>query len=190
VADIWTVLPTAITGAASIAAYFLGGLNERRRDERVSARERAAREDDRAASAERSRNEFQLATLLELQESTRRLAQSTARTIIFDERTMKEQGQFTPRPGGFDEGGDENHIRFIQLSSRVLDDDLRKALEEFNAAAMEMQMPPLGQMSKGQALKIMSSRFDSFSKKAGPIVELIGEKVRELLNLDVSVPSA
>mgnify|MGYP000243175088 CR=1 FL=1 len=43
-------LGPSVTLVLGVAAFFVGGANERRRDERLSAREQAARDADKAAS--------------------------------------------------------------------------------------------------------------------------------------------
>jgi hypothetical protein len=54
-----------------VAAFFVGGVNERRRDERLSAREQAAQEQVARERRDDERHRFQLENYLALQNALR-----------------------------------------------------------------------------------------------------------------------
>ncbi|TFB99724.1 MULTISPECIES: hypothetical protein [Cryobacterium] len=177
-------LPTLITAVAGVGAYFLGGLNERKRDERAMAREEAARQGKRAEDLERERHEFQLANLLKLQESLRKVTRSAVLSVIADQRSVAATGTFTFAPSEIDVGAFENTIRFIRLVERVTNDELRQTLNEFGSHLGTLSLPPMNwaDLTKEASERILNARFSGLAPRSKHIAELLGLHLREELN--------
>ncbi|MFE5407657.1 hypothetical protein [Microbacterium sp. NPDC056569] len=129
---LWPQIIIAIsTLAAAIIGYVLAGINDARRDRRAFDRERAARSEDRNSTATYARHhQFQLETLLALQEALQSMARLTVRGLLHDEAAARG-GKLGTLPDDLDAEMLANGIEVLRLRNRVLDDNLRFRLEEF-----------------------------------------------------------
>ncbi|EKS29382.1 hypothetical protein [Afipia felis] len=101
---------------------------------RTVRREREARAEIRRDKISERRNDFQRATLLELQEVAHRLGRMAYLANYCDETTYRrdpENWQKQLIPEETSEGFREAQARASLLSARVLDDEAREYLEEF-----------------------------------------------------------
>ncbi|MBN9602893.1 MAG: hypothetical protein J0G33_08175 [Afipia felis] len=101
---------------------------------RTVRREREARAESRRDKISERRNDFQRATLLELQEVAHRLGRMAYQANHYDEAAFRRdpvnwQKQLLPEETS--EGFREAQARASLLSARVLDDEARAYLEEF-----------------------------------------------------------
>ncbi|WP_419705836.1 hypothetical protein [Promicromonospora sp. NFX87] len=116
---------------AALGGYALAGWNDARRDERASKREEAAE----ARARDARRRDFQLQTLLELQNEARRLAQAALDVHIFhlaagddaDPVEARVWGEHRARASGFE-----------LLLGRVVDDGLRQQGRKFIDACTDL----------------------------------------------------
>jgi hypothetical protein len=128
----WTVIVAPIaTLAGGFGGYWLAGRNEEARDRRASEREAEARNDARSECLEDERHTFQRDTLLHLQDELQHLLRVTARDLHEHQRAVLAEGQLSTEPVP----DDELLIRasVTRLQARVLDDELRAAVEDFSA---------------------------------------------------------
>lgn len=184
VTSVLTVVSTLLTVLGSVGAYFLGGLNERKRDERALARDETARRQNREEDLERERHEFQLANLLKLQESLRRVTRSAFLIITADRHSVAATGNFTLLPPETSEGGFANSIRFGRLVERVVDDKLREELKAFNSYLSNVSLPPTDwrDLKKQDAEELLHDRYVELARKASDVGALLGVQLRSELN--------
>ena len=128
----WTGIAAVIAPITTLlgvlGGYWLAGHNEEERDRRAAMREGQARIDTFAERLEEDRHSFQRDTLLELQDELQRMVRDTARTVIQDQKTIKEQGQIFLQPPGLSEEAHQITVSLQRLRARVLDDELRAAI--------------------------------------------------------------
>lgn len=134
-ATAWAAVVGPITTMMSgLGGYLLAGRNEENRDQRTAAREDASR---RAALTERladQRHEIQRQTLTEVQDELRRLSRVTFQIIRYDRNTIREQGAPASQiPEELDSGFFESMQNVGRLRSRILDQNLRNAVDSFTA---------------------------------------------------------
>jgi hypothetical protein len=134
-ATAWAAVVGPITTMMSgLGGYLLAGRNEEKRDQRTAAREDASR---RAALTERladQRHEIQRQTLTEVQDELRRLSRVTFQIIRYDRNTIREQGAPASQiPEELDSGFFESMQNVGRLRSRILDQNLRNAVDSFTA---------------------------------------------------------
>ncbi|WP_157535559.1 MULTISPECIES: DUF3824 domain-containing protein [unclassified Microbacterium] len=138
----WTQIVTAsATLIAGASGYLLGGINEARRDRRMAVREREARAEDRDALATQKRHEFQLKTLLELQDAIQQMARLTGRAMFFDHMQARE-GKQTQLPSELSDAMHVNGVDVNRLRTRLLDTELRAAVDSFRSASIAASLDP------------------------------------------------
>lgn len=141
-----TLWPQIIIAMSTLLAatlgYMLAGVNEARRDRRAAERERAARHEDRHMTALHTRHTFQLETLLALQDAIQLMARYTGRSMHFDHMQARK-GLYTQLPENHSDEILANGFDVIRLRNRLLDQELRTAIEHFEAqCAAAMILPP------------------------------------------------
>lgn len=137
VPDWLAALAIIIPSVTAFGGYWLAGRNEERRDERAAGRELAAR---REASIERlseQRHDFQRDLLLELQDAMLKEVRAIIKVSLQDLRTLRKDGQVYQIGTELDAEAYDAGVDFRRLMSRVLDDDLRSALEDVHRLATE-----------------------------------------------------
>lgn len=157
------ILISFTTLLAAFLGFVFAGWNDARRDRRTAERERVTRAEDRHTAAVRDRHQFQLETLLALQDAIQLMARLTGRTMHFDHMQARE-GKYNQLPGDDDNEILSNGFDVIRLRNRLLDDELREAIDEFHAAASHGLLPPTHyQGLSGEQLEtaaaLLSSRF-------------------------------
>jgi hypothetical protein len=113
---------------ALVLGYVLKILEGWLQEARSSRRERTAR-----------RDEFQRVTLLDLQEAMADLARAAGEIQHFDSMQLRTSGQRTQLPEGMSDREFKARRRLAILRERVLDAELRRLVDEFAAATLEVE---------------------------------------------------
>lgn len=172
----------AIAGStliASLLGYLLAGANEARRDRRAVEREHTTRQEEGRAAALQARHEYQLATLLALQEAVQLMARSTARALHYDHMEARK-GLHGQLPSELDAELLAHQLEVIKLRNRVLDDDLRTALEALTDASRIATLDTAGYATQsGEPLEHLAlSHSAMFGEHARRTTELLGQHLR------------
>lgn len=177
-------LGSVATVIVGIGGFFLGGLNERRRDERAFQREEKARTDVRRDRREDERHEFQLANYLALQDALRRHMRATVKCIYADRHSVESTGKFAMLPPGLSEKSFKTAITFSRLLNRVVNDELRGLLGQLQSLAAQAGLPPMDwrTMPKDRALNLLDSRNLELASKYEEVSVKLGELLRQELN--------
>jgi len=146
------------------------------RDQRLTSRERAARDADNRAKRIESRNMFQKENLLQLQEECMKLARATGAINHNDIMVYKSTGEWrknlTP-----DDWGDE-HLQALQriniLSSRVSDEQVRQAVNNFKGQAVSVLESDTREAGD-RSLHQMANIFVELNEKIGTVIRKIDE---------------
>lgn len=155
------VLVAATAVLSSILGYALAGLNDARRDHRAATREQEARREEREMTIRHRQHEFQLATLLELQDALQLMARLTGRALHFDHMQARE-GQYTQLPADYSDEMHANGVDVIRLRNRLLDEELRTRIELFESECSEASMSPMhyrgldGEQLESKALDVLT----------------------------------
>lgn len=179
--------PQIIIASSTLIAAFLGytlaGLNEARRDRRAAEREKLARAEERYSAAVLDRHQFQLETLLALQDAVQLMARFTGRAMHFDHMQARE-GKYTQFPTDHDAEIMSNGFDVIRLRNRLLDQNLRRAIERFESAASASMMPPTHfEDLSGQALESAAARLaGQFGEAYTLVMAQLGEALRTELS--------
>ncbi|CAI9385816.1 hypothetical protein [Microbacterium sp. T2.11-28] len=190
--QLWPQIIIAITTlVASLLGYTLAGLNDARRDLRVAAVAELTRAEERRERALEDRHTLQLSTLLELQDAVQLMLRLTGKSIHFDHMQAREQN-YTQLEDSLDADLVRNSMDIHRLVSRVLDGDLRSSVLELSRHA-DLQTSLLPQRLKGlegdaleqAALAVLTE----FAAVAGPVMELLGEKIRAEIDWQRDVPA-
>jgi hypothetical protein len=129
--EVWFPVSTFIAGFAGSL------LTEALRDKRLATREREAREAERELIRTQRRDDFQRETLLPLQEALQDLGRATMVLHIEDSQKYRETGdwgrsQLSPE---WNETNPQAQGGVQVLKVRVLDDDLRRLIQEMTEAS-------------------------------------------------------
>lgn len=104
--ELWAAVVTAVgVLAGSFGGYLLAARAQRSADERKDARDREAVETGRALQLEDERHDFQLRTLMALQDLVRRIARNTIEVIEHDRRTIEQHSTYHLLSGALDADG-------------------------------------------------------------------------------------
>ena len=179
--------PQIIIAASTLIAAFLGyelaGRNEARRDRRAAEREKSARAEERRSAAVRGRHQFQLETLVALQDALQLMARFTGRAMHFDHMQARE-GRYTQLPAEHDAEILSNGFDVIRLRNRLFDQDLRRAIERFASASTAAMMPPTHfEGLSGEDLETIANRLSSrFFDEYTVVMDLLGHALRTELS--------
>lgn len=177
------LISQAITGGAVVLAglggYVLAGVNESKRDRRTAVRERKLRFEDRLAAGDAARHEFQLATLLELQDALQLMARLTGKTMHFDHMQARKES-YTQLPPEYDAEMLANGTDVIRLRNRILDGTLRGAIDAFEAASVAATISPKVYEGKsGRDLEDLAERRPlDFNDSYNSVMAHLGEGLR------------
>jgi hypothetical protein len=134
----WTGIAAVIAPITTLfgvlGGYVLAGRNEESRDQRAARRQAQIQGDAFAEQLEQDRHTFQRDTLLQLQDELQNLVRNTAKGIMQDQKTIKEQGQIFLLAGDLSEEARQITVSVQRLRARVLDDQLRAAVGDFVGA--------------------------------------------------------
>jgi|GEM_PF-5494276 hypothetical protein len=172
-------LGPSVTLALGVAAFFVGGLNERQRDQRLSVREHQAREQAARERRADERNRFQLENYLALQDALRECMRAHTMIIWADIARVKEHGNFGHLPEDLDQEAFSADILFNRLANRVLDDEMRDQLGEFKSAAVTTKAPPLDKsISNEDAIALLHGRNSTLSDVYQKTADMVGVRLR------------
>ncbi|PPF14303.1 hypothetical protein C5C94_07965 [Rathayibacter sp. AY1C3] len=178
--DVWPQVVTgAFTSSAALLGFFLAGLNEARRDGRSAVRERSARAEERRSAALQNQHQFQLDTLLALQDAVQRMARLAGRTMHFDHMEARE-GRYSLLPSEYDADMTTNDLDVIRLRNRLLDDELRGAVEKFASAAAAATRPPVFYrgLDEGERERKASDLIQDFESDYKLVMDQLGQTLR------------
>ncbi len=148
------VAAPAVSGAlavvGTVGGYWLNGKNDEARDQRTAQREAiahqaererdaAARQDERDIQRDIWSHEFQRDLLLQLQDELQKLVRSCAKVILQDQATLRERGQLFLLPPGMSDEAYDIGVSVSRLTARLLDDQVRQAVEEFRTACITLE---------------------------------------------------
>lgn len=173
------IIVATATLLASLGGYLLAGGNERRRDERALQRELRLRASERGAQLEDGRHALQRETLLALQDAVQAMARFTGQAMHFDHMQAR-QGMYTQLPGTLSDDSYANTVDVRRLASRVLDSDVRNAVDQFVDLSTRLSVSPKdleglsGDRLEGRAL----AKFGELSEGYSAVSSLLGEAVR------------
>ncbi|AQX80968.1 hypothetical protein BWO91_14245 [Plantibacter flavus] len=177
------VVAALITTVGALAGSF-GGFTLAARMQRRQAKEedeRAQRDAERARAVvlEDERHEFQLTTLLSLQELTRRMARRTFLIIQQDRQTIESHGGYRMLPTE-DPEDFANSVEFSHSIARITNAELREQLDAFSNLCSTYSMPPLdwSDLSKESALVVQEHRFQELMESASETADLLNQRLR------------
>ena len=190
--DNWIpLLSTAVGALAAVSGTFLTGAHERRRDALNAQRESGARRQDEAREREARRRDFQLRTLLDLQDGVQRLGRLTSMMLQFDLRQARE-GRYTHVPADVSDELQTKGIEVSRLRTRVLDDDVRRAVDGAGAKYGELAMAVMRYREMGPGAELEAA-WDRDIAKLGDAMneamETIGGAIRHELDNGAVPPS-
>lgn len=173
------IIVASATLLASLGGYFLAGVNERRRDERALQRELRLRAAERESQLEDGRHALQRETLLELQDAVQAMARFTGQVLHFDHMQARE-GMYTQLPGTLSEDGLANTVRVRRLASRILDSDVRDAVDKFVGLSSRLSWSPKDLMGlSGDRLEACASaKLIELDEGYAAMSRILGEATR------------
>lgn len=189
-AAVWSAIIGPITTLlGGLGGYWLAGRNEEARDQRAASRELIARRAALAERLEEDRHGFQYDTLLELQDELQRLIRNTAQIMLQDEKTIKQSGQMYLLTGDLSDLAMQITVSVQRLRSRVLDDQLRAAIDNFVGLCSSAGIPPIeypqGKVPDGQkdqALAKLRKQNTRLAKAYATLTEMVGSHLRSELD--------
>lgn len=135
------IIVAAATLFASLGGYLIAGRNERRRDERTLKRELRLRTTERSAQLDDSRHKLQRETLLALQDAIQLMARLSGKTMHFDHMQARKV-QYTQLPESLSDDMFANLVEVRRLTNRILESEVRDAVDEFIALSTRLSMSP------------------------------------------------
>jgi len=178
----WAAIVGPITTLfGGLGGYWLASRNDEARDRRASAREVSARRAALADRLEENRHIFQRDTLLELQDELQRLARATTRILLQDEKTVKEDGQLHLLPEGLSDEEFQINTAVRRLWVRVLDRELRDAVEGFVNICTQAGGPAPG-TDKNELLAQLQQRQAQVVESYRVMNDLLGDRLRQELD--------
>lgn len=177
------VIIAGSTLLASLGGYLLAGWNDSRRDRRTNARDRSTRNEDRRDAAAQTRHNFQLETLLTLQEAVQRMTRLTTRALFIDHMQARA-GKTENLPDDLDADLLANALNVGKLRSRILDAELRAAIETFISSSRDaVNSTGMYASQTGESLEILAlSHSAQYAAHAQRTMELLGKTIRTELD--------
>ncbi|PJI54898.1 hypothetical protein [Microbacterium sp.] len=179
-ADIFTALITTIgTLVGSFGGFTLAARAQRRQAERDDERAQREARHTRSLLLEDERHEFELRTLIALQELARRHTRTTLLTIIQDKKTLQDGLGYRMLPKD-DPDDFANAVEFSHQIARVTSPELRTLLEAFSARCAELTLPPHNwkDLHSEQAIRLQDERADLVIREGAVVAARIGEHLR------------
>ena len=122
----------------TLGGYRYAGANESKRDERAETREKLARRELNSEVREQRKHEFQLTTMLDLQDVTRELARAVGKILVADEDSLRRNRLYPQVTEELNEPAYVSRRDLIRLMHRITNDSLRNVLMEFNDRTASM----------------------------------------------------
>lgn len=175
----------------SLGGYWLAGRGDEARDRRAAAREDNARRAALSERLEEERHVFQRDTLLQLQDELQKLLRITGQINWQDQRAIGNSGNFAEIS---DHDGSNGAVRatVARLATRLLDDDLRAAVNKFAKDCAEVAThanmmravseQPLPDHRRHETIRQLQSTIVGISLSFGDLAELLGGHLRRELD--------
>jgi hypothetical protein len=190
--DNWIpLLSTAVGALAAMGGTFLTGAHERRTDALNAQRDRDVRHQDGSREREARRRDFQLRTLLDLQDGVQRLGRLTSMVLQFDLLQARE-GRYTLVPADQSDELQTKGIEVTRLRARVLDDDVRRAVDEAQGWFAELGVSVMRYREMGPGTELEAAwvhDMDSLGDVIDEAMEKIGVAIRHELENGAVPPS-
>jgi hypothetical protein len=172
-------LGDSVTLALGIGGFFLGGLNERGRDRRLSAREKTARDEAAKERRDSERHQFQLDNYLALQDALRDFVRACIAISFSDRKNIQDHGHFSQSLPGLSDAEIEARGTYLRLLNRVLDDKLREALRRLLNLAGDVITPPSNKsISQDDALAWIRDGLSRLTASVDEVNDMLGERLR------------
>lgn len=184
------VITTLGALAGSFGGFTLAARAQRRQADRDDARARRDAAEARATVLEDERHEFQLTTLLALQELTRKHTRAAILTVEQDRKTIADGLGY--RLLAIDDHDDfANAIEFGHHIARVTSAELRTQLEKFSAMCAEYSLPPHSwqHLDREQSLSVQGTRAFTLIQAGTEVASLIGEHLRREIDRHSNSPA-
>ena len=193
VSDAVAIIAIVAPVATALGGYVLAGWNDEKRDQRAAAREETAR---RAALRERvfeQRHNFQRDVLLELQDVIRLHARATHQTLQHDLDSLRSGQGLTLLGQALNDEAFEVGISLGRLGARVLDDELRAAIESYAdyTVSLEPTIMRLRGQSDAQILASLEASQLDLALRSKALIDQLGKSLRvELARIhELELPS-
>jgi hypothetical protein len=182
------ILVPALT---AVGGYLLAGLNEDARDRRAASREAAARQASLVERHDERMHEFQRELLLELQVVLQRQVRATARILLQDQKTLREQGKLAHLPAEINQDSYDTGVELARLTVRVLDDDLRHQLEGWHTftSGLDVLVFDLNELTPAKAIELLSGYLGELSGRYLAVNETLGVLLRSELGRIPDLPT-
>lgn len=133
----------AVSGLLGVGAGSVFNLvGQARGDRRAAVREERARADEVVARMRAERRTYELETFARLPELVQQYGRVTGQALLFDEETLREHGQLTSSWPDSRRAFDLN-VELMLVTSQVLDQRVREAVDAARKEMTMMQLPPL-----------------------------------------------
>lgn len=165
--ELWFV---ALGAALTFVGEWLRDLRFGRREREARAAEAAARSEVVTEERARRRDEFQRATLLDLQDAAMRLARTVGAMYGVELRGYRQTGKWGATVG--DELSEENRVGNQQttlLTVRVLDDEVRALMREYKNATSTCALAGSKEEADA-ALALAIQTFDRMNERIGVLL--------------------
>lgn len=168
----WLPLLTAVLG------YISGGFTEWMRDHRAYKREREARRDAKRGQRLERRNEFQRQTLLELQDASIKLMQTTTKLHLVDVSNYRKHGRrgVEPYPEQVDSDDQLANAQTALLGVRVRDEAVRTLLQQMKDALCKATLLSRSEEESDLAMRIAGSKFVELNQRIGRVFRLLDDE--------------
>lgn len=173
------IVVAASTLLASLGGYLLAGRNEYRRDERALRRELRLRVSERKSKLHDNQHTIQRETLLSLQDSVQAMARFTGKTLHFDHMQAR-QGQYTQLPDTLSDDSYANLVEVRRLTSRILDPNVRAAVDRFVWLITKLASPPTDMegLAGDQLERFAIAKAMELNDGYDEITKILGEAAR------------
>ncbi|MGA9314510.1 MAG: hypothetical protein WBV77_07775 [Solirubrobacteraceae bacterium] len=174
------VLGLLVPSGTGLAGYILAGRNEEARDERTAKREAVARRISARERLEEQRHALQRETLLELQDALQRQVRCAAKVIFHDQQTVKQHGTLTQIGEELNEESYRIGVTVRRLKERVLDPELRVAIEQFHnhVSGLDASVVVVKEMSAQDGIKHLGGQLMNLTNHYTSVSDLMGTSLR------------
>jgi hypothetical protein len=133
----------AVSGLLGVGVGSMFNLvGQARVDLRAGLREERARADEVVAQTRAERRTYELETFTRLPKLVQQYGRVTGQALLFDEKTLREHGRLTSSLPN-DQSAFDLNVELMLVTSQVLDQRVREAVDAARAEMTMMQLPPL-----------------------------------------------
>jgi hypothetical protein len=158
-----------IPAASGLLGVGIGSLfnlfGQARADSRAAVREEHARADEILAQTRAERRTYELETFARLPELVQKYGRITGQALLFDEKTLQEDGRLAISLPN-DQTAFDLSVELMLVTSQVLDQGVREAVDEARMEMTMMQLPPLDGRSRtsDELIVLMNGRMKRLSE--------------------------